>query len=627
MPDPVHPTASAWIATLAAALSVEMDAQRAAHEQRQALPWSAQVAVGAAWPALRVEAVEPQRGRLLLRLRLSGGLLHDGMQRADPVEWGPQGGGGPWVRAEVVDVYPQVAELLLPWGAQGPVEGAQVLVRKGLDLRPLQRARELLPRALRVGGPLLALLTDPAAVQRPPAPVGPPPARPEGARLNEAQRRALEAILDDEPLSLIHGPPGTGKTTALVAGLRARVARGEQVLALADSNAAVDHLAICAAAAGLRVLRLARPWRVSPAARGLCLDSQVERSSAGMALSALDKELDRAARGGARGRELAALHAERRALAARAEADVIAGAQVIALTLGTLAMQAEALPKVKVAVVDEATQALEPAIYGLIPLAEKLVLVGDPCQLGPVVLGPPAPLQTSVMERLLAADPAGLGARTPMLEVQHRMAAPIHRLVQPVYGPAYRPHPAVADQPVGPLLPPDRAAPGWLLPQAIFVDTAGAGMDEERDPLTSSLFNRGELRLVRLAAEALRAAGLPAERLAVIAPYSAQVQRLRGLPALGGVEVDTVNAFQGREIDVLIVSFVRSNPDGQLGFVADPRRLTVALSRPRRGLVLIGDAATLGGHPRFAGLLDLLAAAPGALQSAWDPPWDAAVEG
>ena len=625
MSDPERTAARSWLATLAAALTVEMDAQRVAHAQRQSLPWAEQVALGAAWPALRVEAVEPQRGRLVLRLRLPGGLLHDGIQRADPVEWGPQGGGGPWERAEVLDVYPQVAELLLPWGATGPTEGALVWVRAGLDLRSLQRSRDLLPRALRCSGTLLELLTDPAAVLRPPPADGPPPPRPEGAALNPAQRRALEAILDDEPLSLIHGPPGTGKTTVLVAGLRARVARGEQVLALADSNAAVDHLALSAATAGLRVVRLARPWRVAPAVRPLCLDAVVARSAAGMAFAALDAELDKAARLGSRGRELAALHAERRAVAARAEADAIAGAQVLALTLGTLALQAEALPKVKVAVVDEATQALEPSLYALLPLVEKLVLVGDPCQLGPVVLGPPQPLQTSVMERLLAADPQGLGCRTPMLEVQHRMATPIHELVQPVYGPRYAAHPAAAAQGLESVLAGAQAAPAWLVPQAVWVDTAGAAMDEQRDALSGSLYNPGELRVIALAVDALARAGLAPDRLAVIAPYRAQVQRLAALPCLRGVEVDTVNAFQGREIDVLILSLVRSNPEGALGFVADPRRLTVALSRARRGLLVVGDSATVGGHPRFGAVLDQLAGRPGALQSVWDAPWNAAV--
>ena len=131
-----------------------------------------------------------------------------------------------------------------------------------------------------------------------------------------------------------------------------------------------------------------------------------------------------------------------------------------------------------------------------------------------------------------------------------------------------------------------------------------------------------------LVVDALRARGIRPDQIGIIAPYSAQVARLKAAlrPASGGseVEVATVNAFQGRDNDVIVASFVRSNPDQDLGFVADERRLTVALTRAKRQLVLVGDSATLSAHPRFAALCEAIGA-NGGLVSVWEPPWDEAM--
>ena len=158
----------------------------------------------------------------------------------------------------------------------------------------------------------------------------------------------------------------------------------------------------------------------------------------------------------------------------------------------------------------------------------------------------------------------------------------------------------------------------------VWVDTAGGGLGEARDPVTLSLYNDGEIDLIALAVQQLLDAGVPADDLGVIAPYSAQVARLRA--RLPGVEVNTVNAFQGREKEVILCSWVRSNPDGELGFVADGRRLTVALTRARRLLVCVGDSATLSYSARFAELLERVQALPGAAWlTVWEPPWDSAL--
>ncbi|MCB9746381.1 MAG: AAA family ATPase, partial [Alphaproteobacteria bacterium] len=277
------------------------------------------------------------------------------------------------------------------------------------------------------------------------------------------------------------------------------------------------------------------------------------------------------------------------------------------------------LPEIEIAVVDEATQALEPGIWVAVPWTRRLVLLGDPFQLGPVLTEPGNPLERSLLERLLEEGQLPM----PALEVQHRMHRDIQALVAEIYGPRYRPHPAVAEHALCDLIEiTDDPLPAGPV---LWVDTAGAGFEEQVDPASRSLFNPGEARLVEIAVGRLLAAGLPPADIGVIAPYSAQVHRLReALPP--GVEVNTINAFQGREAEAIVVSWVRSNPERQIGFVADGRRLTVALTRARRALVLVGDGGvTLSRNPRFARLLEQLWE-QGAATTVWEAPWDAALQ-
>lgn len=578
------------------ALAAEQAAEREEHARIRALPLAEQVAAGLAWPPVRVlEATPGLRRRLVLEAR--GAALHDGIGPGDPVWIGaPHADGAPGL---CLSVAPDAVELAVD-GEPLPEVGERVVVRRRIDPGTWVRSRKALERAQAHRSVLRAVLLG-DRVETPPRRTTAPAAL---ADLDEAQRRAAVEALGAEALGLIHGPPGTGKTRVLAAILQALVADGERPWALADSNAAVDHLAVTAAARGLDVVRLGHPSRVSAAAAGLSLDARIARSPLGPALQTLDKELTRAW-GTAAARPLLA---ERDRLRDQARAHALASAEVVALTFGTLLLRAEELPAARTAVVDEATQATEAAIWAVVPHVERLILAGDPHQLGPVARVPGSPLARSLLERL--AETTAL----PMLEVQHRMSTPIRRLVAPVYGPTYVDHPGVADATLG------------ALPPALWVDTAGTGAAEARDPATLSLYEPVEVALVAAAAARLRSDGLPAEAIGVVTPYAAQVARLRARPELAGIEVATVNAFQGRERDVILASLVRSNEAGELGFVADPRRLTVTLTRARRALWLFGDSATLGGHPRFAALLAELSAR-GALVSAWEPPWSDALEG
>jgi superfamily I DNA and/or RNA helicase len=444
------------------------------------------------------------------------------------------------------------------------------------------------------------------------------------ARLNPEQERALELADRALDLALVHGPPGTGKTTVLVEVIRRAAARGETVLATAPSNLAVDNLVERLAAAGVDGIRVGHPARVLPTLLDHTLEARVAthesaRIAQGLVAEALELRRSARKRKARRGpgrfseareaeREARALLAEARALEARAEEDVLSRAPVVLATLTSLDASALAGRRFALAVVDEATQAVEPAAYLALLRAERAVLAGDHLQLPPTVLSAAAQaggLGVSLFERLVAAH--GDAAKVTLAE-QHRMNERIMRFPSDaLYGGALRAHPAVADHAL------DEA------PLEV-VDTSGRGFEEATPDGSDSKLNEGEAELTAAEVERVLALGVAPADAAVIAPYEAQVQRLRQLLAARleeGLEVDTVDGFQGREKDAVVVSLVRSNDSGEVGFLADVRRMNVALTRARRKLVVVGDGATVSRHPFYAGFFEHAQAA-GAWRSAWE---------
>ena len=489
----------------------------------------------------------------------------------------------------------------------------------------------------------LARIREVAALAKPPRPIAPTTWTPLDESLDERQRTAVDGALRSGDIALIWGPPGTGKTRTLVEVVRQRVARGERVLCVAPSNTAVDNLGLRLADAGIRprvidrggpdsgpvrIVRIGHPARVNPALVGLTLDAQVEREGA----TELAREWrDRAqairklamARRGPEAREL---WAEARGLdrdagreVAKAEAHIIERAEVVLATCVGCDHPLLGDTVFDCVVVDEATQAPDPLLLISLARGKVAVLAGDPKQLGPVVIGGPqleAVLATTVFERLVASD-----APSVMLEQQHRMHEKIMTFPsRSMYAGKLRAAPAVAQHvlaDLGVAPDPDRPQPLWL------VDTAGKDWLEERtefepggslnnlpaysfDPST---FNSGNAERVAAEARRLLSRGLPPTELAIIAAYSAQARRLRDLlrdERAAGVEVGTVDGFQGREKEAVIVDLVRSNDSGELGFLANTRRMNVALTRARRFLLVIADSATLGEHPYYAQLLKFI---------------------
>jgi ATP-dependent RNA/DNA helicase IGHMBP2 len=454
--------------------------------------------------------------------------------------------------------------------------------------------------------------------------------------LNPEQLDAASRALAAEDFFLVHGPPGTGKSTVLAEIAAQAVAQGKRLLCTAASNAAVDHLLGLCLDKGLRAIRVGHPARVAARLQEHTLDIVVEDHPDRVVSRDLFEEaydlLGYARRQRTQGRsrarfanarasstEAKSMLDEARALEKKAVRAVLARADVVCVTLASLGSSVLASEEFDLALLDEATQATEPlALLGFLR-APKVILAGDPQQLPPTVLSQEAAkagLGVSLFERLLKDHGEGVKR---MLREQYRMNAAIMDFPsREMYGGELRAHPSVADRTLADVLTPGAEVDA---PPVIYLDTAGKGFDEEVETTTRSLFNDGEAGLIEARVKALLALGLSPRELAVITPYSAQAHRLRErVEALHpDVEVDTVDAFQGREKDAILVSLTRSNGEGQLGFLTDLRRMNVALTRARRHLFVVGDSATLSGHPFYARFIEGTQAT-GAWRSAWEWP-------
>ncbi|MCA8920653.1 MAG: AAA family ATPase, partial [Planctomycetes bacterium] len=440
-----------------------------------------------------------------------------------------------------------------------------------------------------------------------------------------------------------HGPPGTGKTRTLAEFVAKAVARGERVLACAASNAAVDNLAERLVERGLVVVRLGHPARVSPAVEAHGLDAQVAASddyalARGWIAEAhalrltLDKRWRRRAISYAERRagfaEVRRLLRDARAHLAGLKDAIVARAQVVCATAAGADSDLLAEAEFDWVALDEATQAVDPIALVALLRAPRAVLAGDPCQLPPTVIDPRAAaagLGRSFFERLAEAAPCA----SRLLTVEYRM--PRELLGFPSaqhYGGRLEADPSVAERrlsDLGVLPDPLRPEP-WC-----FLDTAGKGWDETRLGDDPSLCNPEQAARVAAEVERLLARGLPASEVGVICAYSAQVRLLRERLARWvseGLEISSVDGFQGREKEAVVVDLVRSNPEARVGFLQDTRRTNVALTRARRFLLVVGDSATLAPHPYYAALL-AAADAAGAYLSAWadDAPPFADAEG
>lgn len=494
----------------------------------------------------------------------------------------------------------------------------------------VQRQRAALQRARGAKAERLAELREVLLGRRPPEfdPEREEPVLTAG--LNETQRQAVQFALAARDVALIHGPPGTGKTTAVVELIRRAVQRGEKVLACAPSNLAVDNIFERLLAAGERAVRLGHPARVMADLRSHTLDLLVEdhpdvRLARKLVKEALGlfRQAGRYTRArplpGARQetrQEARSLLADARRLEAQAVEHILDTADILCATTTALNSDLLGARRFDLGVIDEACQSTEPGCWVPVPWCRRLVLAGDHCQLPPTVISPEAAaegLGVSLFERLIALHDRSI-ARP--LTVQYRM----HQAIMDFSSREFYEARLTADASVqGHVLAdlPGVAATDFTQSPVEFIDTAGASFDEEVEPDGESRLNRQEAALVGRKVRTLLDAGVAPGDIAVIAPYAAQVRLLREQLSVPGLEIDSVDGFQGREKEAVVITLVRSNPEGEIGFLQDVRRMNVAMTRARRKLLLVGDSATLSGHPFYRRMIEYFDAL-GAYRTVWE---------
>lgn len=441
--------------------------------------------------------------------------------------------------------------------------------------------------------------------------------------LNDSQKGALTKVLESKDVAFIHGPPGTGKTTTLVQAIRQTIKDERQVLVCAPSNAAVDLLVDKLSDQGLQALRIGHPARVTEQSLSKTLDYRISAHPNYKELRNLRKRMEQLRGLAFKYKRKFGYHEkeQRRKLMQEVKLlktdadllefyiinDLLQNMEAICCTLVGSSHPVLRGKKFKTVFIDEAGQALEPAAWIPLLKSDRVIFAGDHQQLPPTIKSVDAArkgLSRTLFEKGIANQPH----QVSMLQVQYRMHQKIMEFSsQYFYGDKLVAHESVRSQ----LLRPNQ------LPVS-FIDTAGCGYNEKQDPETLSRMNREEAALliqqVEVLAEDISTNAWLDEKitLGIITPYSAQVDQLHKLaeaspilePLYRYITINTVDAFQGQERDVIAISFVRSNDKGEVGFLSDIRRTNVAMTRARKKLIMIGDSATLSAHPFYMEVLD-----------------------
>ncbi len=471
------------------------------------------------------------------------------------------------------------------------------------------------------------------------------------SKLNDAQNEAAAKAFCSKDLFLIHGPPGTGKTSTLIELIVELVKSGNKILATADSNTAVDNMLSRLAKRDLSLVRIGHPARILAELEEYTIHSKYEKSfeaanikSGWEEVAMLVKKRDQfskptpartrgmshdriltlAARGkNQRGLSVATIQSMANWIRYNKKIDSLVSAlrskeeeiykKIISesdVVLATNSMvMSEVLKEFRfdVAVVDEGSQQIVPSTLIPIVRAKRFVIAGDHRQLPPTVVSKEAQkLKRSLFEDLIDRYPDHSG----MLTIQYRMNEKIMEFSnREFYENRLVAHESVKNRLLSDLNPKEPLKFKDILDPSepiVFVDTAGVEATESLPDRSTSYENKTEADLVVDLVEELVRMGIEPPDIGVISPYLSQVKRIKnGLSnSVPGCEVKSVDGFQGREKEVIIISFVRSNPEGEIGFLKDARRLNVALTRAKRKLICIGDSATLGSFDLYRRLLE-----------------------
>ena len=432
--------------------------------------------------------------------------------------------------------------------------------------------------------------------------------------LNETQEHAVNEVLCAKDVSVVHGPPGTGKTTTLVEAIYETLMRENQVLVCAQSNMAVDWISERLVDRGINVLRIGNPTRVNDKMLGFTYERRFEAHSDYPQLWAIRKSIREMRQHRKRGddhfhQKMDRLKARATELEIRINAELFGEARVIACTLVSSASRLLQGMKFATLFIDEAAQALEAACWIPIRKASRVILAGDHCQLPPTIKSLAAMhggLDKTLMERIVENKPEVV----TLLKMQYRMNDDIMR-----FSSDYFYHGEVESAP-------EVKHRGILDYDDAFewIDTADIDAREEFIGETFGRINKAEAELTLAVLqhyfEKIGKQRIMDERIdvGIISPYRAQVQYLRHLikkqsffkPYRHLLSVNTVDGFQGQERDVIMISLVRANEEGQIGFLRDLRRMNVAITRARMKLIILGNTETMGRHPFYKKLINYI---------------------
>ena len=434
--------------------------------------------------------------------------------------------------------------------------------------------------------------------------------------LNKTQEDAVNRVLWAKDVAVVHGPPGTGKTTTLVEAIYETLRREPQVLVCAQSNMAVDWISEKLVDRGVPVLRIGNPTRVNDKMLSFTYERRFESHPDYELLWAIRKAIRELRAHRRRGDEKYHQKMERlkdraNELEIRINAQLFGEARVIASTLVGSANRLLDGQKFGTVFIDEAAQALEAACWIPIRRCSRVILAGDHCQLPPTVksiAALKAGLGKTLMERIVDNKPEVV----TLLRMQYRMNEEIMRFSSDwFYGNLVESAPEVKYRSILDLDVPME-----------WIDTSGLDIREEFVGESFGRINKAEAELTLLSLqqyfERIGKTRILNERLdvGIISPYRAQVQYLRSQlrkkeyfkPFRQLISVNTVDGFQGQERDIIVISLVRSNDEGQIGFLRDLRRMNVAITRARMKLIILGDAHTMTRHPFYRKLYEYIEA-------------------
>jgi ATP-dependent RNA/DNA helicase IGHMBP2 len=442
-------------------------------------------------------------------------------------------------------------------------------------------------------------------------------------KLDITQKKAWEKAIQAQDVAIIHGPPGTGKTTTIVEIVKTLIEKGERVLVCASSNAAVDVLTERLAARGLPVVRLGNPSKITEQNLQYCLDRQVvnhEQFGLVKELKKRAEEFFRMANKYKRNfdreerEQRKAILKEARNLRGQADdhlhflqQNVLVKNQVVTCTPVVSMHREIGKEKFDTLIFDESGQTMEPMCWIPIQKVKKVILAGDHLQLPPTVKSDEAAkkgLAISLLEKLMP-----LPGISEMLAIQYRMNEKIMQFPsQWFYDNKLEAHGSVKDH----------AFDDDVIQ---FIDTAGTGYEEEPVGAPFGIRNKQEADLVLAILNNVAELNKQAS-IGIISPYKLQIQYIREQLieqkiTSKNIQVQTVDGFQGQEKDIIIISLVRSNGKQEIGFLKDLRRMNVAITRARKKLIVIGDSSTLSSSKFYAGFQEYIESHNG-YHSAWE---------